>query len=304
MAAMRPSQPPDRLRARSPTRQSRGSDGGGARRRLDGRESAGDRLGPADRRVQGAGRDRLPLERPARLGELRPQVLDDLVGLDARGAHVLVALAPRPPAFLVRRAQRVGRPELRGAGAVEGLARLALGRLDRGQGRLERALRLGQARAGVLDDRSGQTEPLGDRERLAAAGQPDRQAIGRRQRLEVELDRGVARPGRGVRVGLELGVVGRGRHDRAGPDEMVEQRLRQRRALGRVGAGAELVEQDQRVRAGRLDDRGDAAQVARERRERLRHRLLVADVGEDVAPHRQAAARPRPGCAAPTGASG
>ncbi len=54
--------------------------------------------------------------------------------------------------------------------------------------------------------------------------------------------------------------------------------------------GAELVEQDERVRSRRLDDRRDPAQVAGERRERLRHRLLVADVGEDVAPDRQAAA--------------
>ena len=42
---------------------------------------------------------------------------------------------------------------------------------------------------------------------------------------------------------------------------------------------------------GRLDDPRDRAQVAGERRERLRDRLLVADVGEDVAPDRQAAAR-------------
>ena len=56
-------------------------------------------------------------------------------------------------------------------------------------------------------------------------------------------------PGGRVGVGLELGVVGRGRDERAGPDEVVEQRLGERRALGRVGAGAELVEQDERARA-------------------------------------------------------
>ena len=151
---------------------------------------------------------------------------------------------------------------------------------------------------------SGQPEPLGDRERLAAARQADRQAVGRRQRLEVELDRGVARARRRVGVGLELGVVGRRRDERAGPDEVVEQRLGQRRALGRVGPGAELVEQDERARPGRLDDPDDRAQVAGERRQRLGDRLLVADVGEDVAPDRQAAARARPGRAARPGASG
>ena len=40
-----------------------------------------------------------------------------------------------------------------------------------------------------------------------------------------------------------------------------------------------------------LDDPDDRAQVAREGRERLGDRLLVADVGEDVAPDRQPAAR-------------
>ena len=38
---------------------------------------------------------------------------------------------------------------------------------------------------------------------------------------------------------------------------------------------------------GRLDDPGDRAEVARERREALGDRLLVADVGEDVAEDRQ-----------------
>ena len=149
---------------------------------------------------------------------------------------------------------------------------------------------LGQPRAGVGDDRLGQAESLGDGERLAAAGQPDRQAVRRRQRLEVEFDRGVARPRRRVRVGLELGVVGRRRDERAGPDEVVEQRLGERRAFGRVGPGAELVEQHERAGSGRLDDPDDRAEVPGERRQRLGDRLLVADVGEDVAPDRQPAA--------------
>ena len=150
-----------------------------------------------------------------------------------------------------------------------------------------------QARAGVGDDAGVEAEPLGDRERLAAARQPDREPVRRRERLEVELDRRVAGPVGRVGVRLELGVVGRRGDERAGPDEVVEQRLGQRRALGRVGAGAELVEQDQRARPGRLDDPGDRPEVARERREGLGDRLLVADVGEDVAQDRQPRARRR-----------
>ena len=90
-----------------------------------------------------------------------------------------------------------------------------------------------------------------------------------------------------MRVRLELRVV-RGRGDeRAGLDEVVEQRLRERRALGRVRARTELVEQHERPRPGGIDDPDDRAHVARERRQRLGDRLLVADVGEDVAEHRQ-----------------
>ena len=68
---------------------------------------------------------------------------------------------------------------------------------------------------------------------------------------------------------------------------MVEERLGQRRPLRRVRAGAQLVEQHQRPRAGVLDDPDDRAQVPRERRQGLGDRLLVADVREHVAQHRQ-----------------
>ena len=186
--------------------------------------------------------------------ELRPQVLHDAIGLQAGGANVLVPFAPGLATLLRRGSQRVGGPGLGREGAVERLTRLTLGRLDRGERRLERALRLGQARSGVVDDGFGKPEPLGDREGLAAAGQADREAIGRRQRLDVELDGGVARAGRRVGVGLELGVVGRGRDDGPGPDEVVEQRLGEGRALGRIGPRTELVEQDERARAGLGDD--------------------------------------------------
>ena len=72
---------------------------------------------------------------------------------------------------------------------------------------------------------------------------------------------------------------------------MVEQGLGERRALGRVGPRAQLVEQDEGARASRLDDPDDRAEVTREGRERLGDRLLVADIGEEVAPDREPAAR-------------
>ena len=128
-----------------------------------------------------------------------------------------------------------------------------------------------------------QPQSLGDGEGMARAREADLQVVGRAERLEVEFDRGIARRGHVVRVCLELGVVRRRRDEGAGSDEVVEERLRQRGSFRRVGARAQLVEQDQAVRPGRLDDAHDRAHVARERRERLGDRLLVADVGEDVA---------------------
>ena len=47
-------------------------------------------------------------------------------------------------------------------------------------------------------------------------GQTDREVVGGRQRGQVEVDRGVAGAFLVVGVGLELGVVGRGDHQRAG----------------------------------------------------------------------------------------
>ena len=68
-----------------------------------------------------------------------------------------------------------------------------------------------------------------------------------------------------MRVGLQLRVVGRGRDEGAGLDEMVEQGLGERRTLGRVRPGAQLVEQDERAGTGLLHDPGDRAQMPRER---------------------------------------
>ena len=84
--------------------------------------------------------------------------------------------------------------------------------------------------------------------------------------------------------------MGRRDDERAGADEVVEERLGERGALRRVRARAELVEEDERPGAGQPDDPDDRPQVAAERREGLRHRLLVADVGEDVAEDRERAA--------------
>ena len=130
--------------------------------------------------VEGRRGDRLALERLARRADLGPQVRRR----SARPRSGRRATASSRS----RRARRRSSWAARSASAARSSAArarssaslgLALGRLDRGERRLERLLRLGQPRAGVADDLLGQPEPLGDRERLAAAGQADRQAVGR-----------------------------------------------------------------------------------------------------------------------------
>ncbi len=253
------------------------------------RQEAEPGLGTRDGVVEERSRDGLAFERLAGRRDLAAQVLDDPLRLGAGRTHSLVALAPCSTPFLLCVVERLRGTQLGRSRAVERLAGSALCRADRGEGRLERPLRFGQPRAGVVDDDIRQAEALSDGERLAATRQADRQPVGRAERVEVELDRCVAGSGRGMRIRLELRVVGRRRDQGAGPDEMVEQGLRERRALGRVRPGTELVEQHERAGAGLGDDPDDRAEMAGEGRQGLRDRLLVADVGEHVAPDREPA---------------
>ena len=109
------------------------------------REPGQTTLGPGERLVEGGCGDRLAFQCLAAGADLGPQVLDDPFRLQAGGSHRVVALLPGAAAFLLGDAQCLGRAQLGGPGAIERLAGLALGRLDRRQRRLERALRLGQA---------------------------------------------------------------------------------------------------------------------------------------------------------------
>ena len=95
--------------------------------------------------------------------DLVAQAGDQPLRLVAGRADSLVAFAPGAPSLLLGRPQRLGRRGLGGAGPVEAVARLALGRLDRGEGLLERPLR----------SRSGAS----GRRRRSASGRPSRSAM-------------------------------------------------------------------------------------------------------------------------------
>ena len=254
-----------RQRARSPHPNPLPRGGGvfGRRRRLGGRLGRERRDGLAGafevgRRLLEARRLHLAaraLQHPLRVADLLAHALVRL------GAQSLALVGQRRELPLEVAAQLLGGVAVGGGagGAVLGSAEL---RAQIAEHRLEVALAVRKPLARGLDDRAGHPQPLGDRERVGLARHADAQPVGRRQRLHVELHGGVEDARLAVREQFQLAVV-RGRDQgRARLDEPPDDRDRQRGALGRVGAGAQLVEQHERARPGafeNVDDRRDVA---------------------------------------------
>ena len=135
---------------------------------------------------------------------------------------------------------------------------------------------------GPFDDVGRKTEAFGDGERVGTAGRADDQTVRRRQRVDVELTGGIGHPRRLQRVCLQLGIVGRRGQFRALQVQALDDRHGQRRALDRVGARAEFVDEHQRVLVGLFQDVHDVRHVGRERGQRLLDGLFIADVREDL----------------------
>ena len=139
----------------------------------------------------------------------------------------------------------------------------------------------------ILNQRLRKAQLAGHFKCVRFARHADRQPIGRPQRFNVEFHRRVFHALRAERIGLQLAVM-RGRE---GVDpalqERIENRHRQRRALSRVGARAELVEQHQRARRDLIQNAHDVRHVRGEGRKRLLDRLLVADVGKYLVKNRK-----------------
>ena len=106
-------------------------------------------------------------------------------------AICLLALAPGTGSLFLGLATRRAGARLRLGRARQRILGRLLRLPDRRERPLELLLRLAQPRAGILDQRRRQAEPLGDREGVGGARQADLQVVGRAQRLQVELDRGV-----------------------------------------------------------------------------------------------------------------
>ena len=118
----------------------------------------------------------------------------------------------------------------------------------------------------------------------------DQQAVRRPQRRRVEFDGPVLRSFIVEGIGFQIAQVRC--HHRAAADavQFIEDRSTQRCSLGRIGAGAQFIEQDQAFVVGGSQDVGNAGDVRAEGAERLFQTLFIANVGEDVREHRHAAA--------------
>ena len=147
-----------------------------------------------------------------------------------------------------------------------------------------------QVTVGALQQVARQLQPAGDLQGVAHAELADVQPIGRPQRLDVELDGPVLGPLVVEGIRLQIAQVRRDHRPAAELVEAIEDGPAQGRPFGRVGAGAQLVEQHQAVGVGVPKDGGDAGDVRAERAERLFQALLVADVGQDMAENRDVAA--------------
>ncbi len=180
-----------------------------------------------------------------------------------------------------------------GARLLELVAGSALGRLGLGEQLLGPSPRRLDERARSGDELRVEPEPLGDLERPRRAGPADRDPVQRRVRLRVEAGRRVRGALGRARPLLQLGEVRRHHRQPGLRGEALDERLRERRALLGIGAGGELVEEDERAPARSGEDRDDRAQMAGEGGEAHLDRLPVADVGEHAVEHRQRRLRRR-----------
>ena len=162
------------------------------------------------------------------------------------------------------------------------LSQLLAGLLQVGQEVLEVFGVLAQLLLCRLDDVVGQAQLLGDGEGVALAGDADHEPVGGLQGLDIELAAGVDDALGPHGVGLELGVVG----GRQGPDlsdmAEIEDGDGERRALGGVGAGSQLVKEAEALAVDPAEDVHDGLHVGGEGGQALLDALLVSDVGVDI----------------------
>ena len=215
---------------------------------------------------------------------------EELVGLGARAAKRPLRLVADPVGLALRPGCRVGRVGRGDPRLFERRAELGALSLRLEQGALERAMELGEVRVRASQNALVQTQALGDGEGVGCARQSDMESERRTKGVRIELHARVAHSRRVEREGLQLRVVRRRGDEDAALEQRFEHGHRERRTFVRIGSRADLVEKREVATLGVGERRDDVAKVRRERGEGLRDRLLVADVSEDAADDRHAAA--------------
>src|SRR5699024_495714 len=96
-----------------------------------------------------------------------------------------------------------------------------------------------------LDDRLGDAQLFADEEGVGLARDADAQLVGGPQGVQVEFAAGVDHPGGLEGKDFQFGIVGGGHQQDAAAAQVLDDGHRKGCALGGVGAGAQLVQQDQ-----------------------------------------------------------
>ena len=141
-----------------------------------------------------------------------------------------------------------------------------------------------------LEDFLGQPQLPGNGEGVGLSGNADKQPVGRTQCLHVKLTGGVDNTLGAHGVKLQLGIVGSCHHPAAHfPAELNDGRS-QSRALSRVGARAQLIEEHQSPVIALRHHIHDGSHMAGEGGKALGNGLLIADIRENGLEGRKGAA--------------
>ena len=145
----------------------------------------------------------------------------------------------------------------------------------------------GQQLLRVVNEVFRQTQTAADFKGVGLARHADGQAVGRAQRLHIELDGSVLHALGGQCECLQFAVMRRRQRPHTDVQQALQNRLRQRRALGRVSARAQFVEQHQIIRRHLVHDGHNRRHMPGEGGQALLDGLLVANIGEHLLKYRQ-----------------
>ena len=143
---------------------------------------------------------------------------------------------------------------------------------------------------GSLDNTAGYPQLFADQESVGLARYAHTQLIGGAQGLQIKLAAGVDHALSLQRKNLQFRIVGGSHQQYATASQLLNDGNCQCGTLGRVGAGAQLVQQHKGVRHSQFQNTGNFFHVAGEGGKALLNALLIADVYQKFIKHADLAA--------------